>query len=254
MSWAEPGVGANDLVCEGVVAGYGDAPVLHGISVTARTGRVLAIVGPNGAGKSTLLRALLGLVRVREGRVMLGERNITNQSLEELSRAGVGYVPQGEDVFDSLRVIENLSMGGFVLSRAKEQERLATVLEIFPALTGLLRRYAGTLSGGERKMVALGRVLMPDPAVLLLDEPTAGLSMELTQMVLQSQVGLLAGLGKAVLLVEQKAEAALKVAHDAAVLVNGEIVMSGSGREILEDQHVAEIFLGRKIGTSASDR
>lgn len=238
-----------DLRCENVVAGYGDAPVLKGITVTAYAGRVLAVVGPNGAGKSTLLRALLGLVRIRKGRVFLGERDITNQPLEELSRGGVGYVPQGDDVFDSLRVAENLSMGGFVLARAKYQERVSAVLEIFPALTRLLRQYAGSLSGGERKMVALARVLIPDPAVLLLDEPTAGLSAELTQMVLETQVGLLASLGKAVLLVEQKAEAALKVADDAAVLVDGEMVLSGSGSEILQNQQVGEIFLGRRIGT-----
>jgi ABC-type branched-subunit amino acid transport system ATPase component len=249
MSWDDGRVGAADLVCEGVVAGYGEVAVLQGLSVRASAGRVLAVVGPNGAGKSTLLKAVLGLVRVRQGRILLGERDITNHRLEELSRAGVGYVPQGDDVFDSLRVSENLVMGGFVLPRAQQQKRIETVLEIFPALKNLTRRYAGTLSGGERKMVALARVLMPDPAVLLLDEPTAGLSPELTQMVLETHVGLLAGLGNAVLLVEQKAEAALRVADDAAVLVNGQIVLSGRGADILHNEHVGEIFLGKKIGS-----
>lgn len=247
MSWAEQ-ADHRSLWCEDVVAGYGDAPVLKGISVRAHAGRVLAVVGPNGAGKSTLLRAFLGLVRVREGRTMLGDREITNRPLEELARVGVGYVPQGEDVFDSLRVIENLYMGGFTLPRAQQQERVDAVMEIFPALKPLIRRYAGSLSGGERKMVAISRVLMPDPTVLLLDEPTAGLSVELTQMVFETQVGLLAELGKAVLLVEQKAEAALKVAHDAAVLVDGNIVLAGNGLEILENEHVGEIFLGRRAG------
>ena len=233
-----------DLVCEGVVAGYTDAPVLRGISLTASGGRVLAVVGPNGAGKSTLLKSVLGLVRVRQGRVLLGGKDITNQPLEELARHGVGYVPQGEDVFDTLRVIENLNMGGFTLSRSERQARIDAVLEIFPVLRRHLRRYAGTLSGGERKMVALARVLIPDPAVLLLDEPTVGLTAELTTKVLEDQVRLLADLGKAVMLVEQKAEAALKVADDAAVLVGGEIALSGSGQEILADKHVGEIFLG----------
>lgn len=245
------GPAGPDLACEHVVAGYGDAPVLHGISLTAAAGRVLAVVGPNGAGKSTLLKAVLGLVRVRDGRVSLGGRDITNRPLEELARSGVGYVPQGEDVFDTLRVSENLDMGGFVMTRAQRQARIDAVLEVFPALRRLTRRYAGTLSGGERKMVALARVLMPDPAVLLLDEPTAGLSAELTRMVLDEQVRLLAGLGKAVLLVEQKAEAALDVADDAAVLVNGEIAMAGSGTEILESEDVGEIFLG---GRRRADR
>jgi ABC-type branched-subunit amino acid transport system ATPase component len=233
-----------DLVCEGVVAGYSDAPVLHGISLTASGGRVLAVVGPNGAGKSTLLKSVLGLVRVRQGQVLLGGTDITNQPLEELARHGVGYVPQGEDVFDTLRVIENLNMGGFTLSRSERQARVDAVLEIFPVLRRHLRRYAGTLSGGERKMVALARVLIPDPAVLLLDEPTVGLTAELTTKVLEDQVRLLADLGKAVMLVEQKAEAALKVADDAAVLVGGEIALSGTGQEILADEHVGEIFLG----------
>jgi ABC-type branched-subunit amino acid transport system ATPase component len=249
MSWGEGRAAAQNLRCEDVVAGYGEVPILKGISVTAHAGRVLAVVGPNGAGKTTLLRALLGLLRVRRGRIFLGERDITNQPLEELARTGVGYVPQSDDVFDSLRVVENLAMGGFVLSRAEQQERMAEVLEIFPPLSKLIRRHAGSLSGGERKMVAIARVLMPDPDVLLLDEPTAGLSIELTQMVLESQVRLLASLGKAVLLVEQKAEAALKIANDAAVLVDGQIVLEGSGPEILQNEHVAEIFLGRKIGT-----
>ena len=241
-------VATQDLVCEGVVAGYGGAPVINGISVTAAGGRILAVVGPNGAGKSTLLRALLGLIRVREGRVLLGGKDITNKPLEELSRIGVGYVPQGEDVFDTLSVSENLDMGGFILPRKQREERVDAVMEIFPALRSLIRRYGGTLSGGERKMVAFARVLMPDPVVLLLDEPTAGMSSELTSMLLEQQVVLLAGLGKAVVLVEQKAEAALKVANDAVVLVGGAIVLAGSGKEILEDDRVGEIFLGKRIG------
>jgi ABC-type branched-subunit amino acid transport system ATPase component len=243
-----PAVATRDLVCEGVVAGYGGAPVINGVSITATGGRILAVVGPNGAGKSTLLRALLGLVRVREGRVLLGGKDITNKPLEELSRIGVGYVPQGEDVFDTLSVSENLNMGGFILQRKQREERVDAVMEIFPALRSLSRRYGGTLSGGERKMVAFARVLMPDPAVLLLDEPTAGMSGELTSVLLEQQVVMLAGLGKAVILVEQKAEAALKVANDAVVLVGGTIVLAGTGKEILEDDRVGEIFLGKHVG------
>lgn len=236
--------GSLDLVCEGVVAGYGEVPVLRGLSLTAHASQVLVVVGPNGAGKSTLLKAILGLVRVREGRVRLGSRDITNQSLEELVRNGVGYVPQGDDVFDSLQVIENLKMGGFTLPRARREERIEAVLDVFPALRPLLRRYAGYLSGGEHKMVALARVLMPDPVVFLLDEPTASLSVSMTQKVLEEQVTALAGLGKSVLLVEQKAQAALKVADRAAVLVAGEIALTGTGQEVLNDHAVTELFLG----------
>lgn len=242
---------SRDLICKDLVAGYGDFPVLHGVSVTVASGEVLAVVGPNGAGKSTLLKAVLGLVRLRQGRILLGGRDISNQPLEELARNGIGYVPQGDDVFDTLRVAENLNMGGFTLKRAERQARIEAVMEIFPALRRLTRRYAGTLSGGERKMVALARVLIPDPGVLLLDEPTAGLSTELTRVVLEEQVRLLADLGKAVMLVEQKAEAALKVAHNATVLVDGRVAVTGTGQDVLEDEHVGEIFLGAKTGKDA---
>lgn len=234
------------LSAEHIVAGYGEAPVIKDVTLQVGGGQVLAVVGPNGAGKSTMLKAMLGIVRVRQGTVRLNGAEITNRPLEELARMGVGYVPQGEDVFDTLRVSENLEMGGFILGKKDRPLRMEAVLEIFPQLKGMLRRYAGTLSGGERKMVAIARVLMPDPIALLLDEPTAGLSPELTKRVLEEQVGLLKHLGKAVLIVEQKAEAALKVADLAAVLVSGEVAMQGTGEEILKSPEVGEVFLGGK--------
>ena len=234
------------LVVDGVVAGYGDEPVIKGVSLSVGGGEVSAIVGPNGAGKSTLLKAILGLVRVRKGSVRLHGRDITNHQLEMLARKGVGYVPQSDDVFDTLRVSENLEMGGVLLDRRLRAERVEIVLEIFPQLKRNLRQYAGTLSGGERKMVAIARVLMPDPVVLLLDEPTAGLAPELSRIVLEDQVGLLAQLGKAVVIVEQKAQAALKVAHTASVLVGGLVALSGTGQQVLDAAVVAELFLGGK--------
>jgi ABC-type branched-subunit amino acid transport system ATPase component len=242
------------LVAEGVVAGYGEAPVIKGVSLAAHGGQVHAVVGPNGAGKSTLLKALLGIVRVRGGSVRLNGHDITNRRLEDLARLGVGYVPQSDDVFDTLRVYENLEMGGFILPRERRAERMATVLEIFPRLKGLLQRYAGTLSGGERKMVAVARVLMPDPLTLLLDEPTAGLSPELTRRVLEEQVRVLADLGKAVVLVEQKAEAALRIADMATVLVGGEVALCGTGQEVLAHPDVGVMFLGggRRPASTAS--
>ncbi len=240
MSSAE----AIRLAAKDIVAGYGEAPVVRKISLGVSGGDVLVVVGPNGAGKSTMLKAMLGLLRVRSGSVELSGRDITNRPLEEIARLGVGYVPQSEDVFDTLRVIENLEMGGFTLSRKVRSERIEAVLEIFPHLKDRLTRFAGSLSGGERKMVAVARVLMPDPDALLLDEPTAGLSPQLTATVLDEQVRLLASLGKAVLVVEQKAEAALKVADYAAVLVSGEVVLSGTGKEILTHPEVGEVFLG----------
>ena len=234
------------LQAQGLVAGYGGAPVIEGVSVAVRAGEVLAVVGPNGAGKSTLLKAMLGIVHVHGGSVHLGGRDITSVALEDLARMGIGYVPQGEDVFDTLRVQENLEMGGFILGRRERATRVAAVLDVFPQLRGLMSRYAGTLSGGERKMVAVARVLMPDPQALLLDEPTAGLSPELTRHVLEEQVRLLAGLGKAVVIVEQKAEAALRVADAAVVLVAGRVALRGTGLEILQNPEVGEIFLRGK--------
>jgi ABC-type branched-subunit amino acid transport system ATPase component len=234
------------LQADGLVAGYGGAPVIDGVSLAVAGGQVLAIVGPNGAGKSTLLKAMLGIVQVRSGSVQLKGKDITSLPLEDLARLGVGYVPQGDDVFDTLRVHENLEMGGFILGRRERAERIAAVLGVFPQLRGLLSRYAGTLSGGERKMVAVARVLMPDPQVLLLDEPTAGLSPELTRHVLEDQVRLLAGLDKAVVIVEQKADAALRVADAAVVLVSGRVALRGTGMEILQNPEVGEIFLRGK--------
>ncbi len=232
------------LAAEHVVAGYGEAPVIKDVSLEVSGGQVYTIVGPNGAGKSTLLKALLGIVRVREGRVVLNGQQITNRPLEHLAHLGVGYVPQSDDVFDTLRVHENLEMGGYILDAKRRAERIEVVLEIFPALKSMLQRYAGTLSGGERKMVAVARVLMPDPTALFLDEPTAGLSPELTRRVLEEQVRVLADLGKAVLIVEQKAEAALKIADHAMVLVTGTVALEGSGQEMRENPEVTEIFLG----------
>lgn len=232
------------LATEHVVAGYGEAPVIKDVSLEVSGGQVYTIVGPNGAGKSTLLKALLGIVRVREGRVVLNGQEITNRPLEHLAHLGVGYVPQSDDVFDTLRVHENLEMGGYILDAKRRAERMEVVLEIFPALKSMLQRYAGTLSGGERKMVAVARVLMPDPTALFLDEPTAGLSPELTRRVLEEQVRVLADLGKAVLIVEQKAEAALKIADHAMVLVTGTVALEGSGQEMRENPEVTEIFLG----------
>jgi len=239
------------LEVQGIVAGYGEEPVIKGVSLRVGGGEVSAIVGPNGAGKSTLLKAILGLVRVRTGSVHLHGRDITNHPLEMLARRGVGYVPQSEDVFDTLRVSENLEIGGVMLDRRVRAERVESVLEIFPQMKRNLRQFAGTLSGGERKMVAFARVLMPDPVALLLDEPTAGLAPELSRAVLEDQVGLLAELGKAVLIVEQKAQAALNVAHVASVLVGGLVALSGTGREVLDDAVVAELFLGGTAGESA---
>lgn len=246
MSSAYPAVrdGPGALVTDRLVAGYGDIPVIRGVDVTVRSGELVAVVGPNGAGKSTLLKAILGLARVMSGRVLADGSDVTGRPLEDLVRLGIGYVPQVDDVFDSLKVSENLAMGGYLLNKPERLARIDEVLTIFPALRGLMGRYVGTMSGGERKMTAIARALMLAPRVLVLDEPTAGLSAALTDVVLGEQVRALADHGHAVLLVEQRAQAALKLADRAYVLVHGQVAMAAAAAEVLASPEMAEVFLG----------
>jgi len=243
MSSAEPAA----LATRELSAGYGDVPVLRGIDVSVRAGQLVAVVGPNGAGKTTLLKAILGLAKVMGGQVLADGADITGRPLEKLARLGIGYVPQVDDVFDSLKVSENLSMGGYLLDKAGRASRMDEVLEIFPALRARLHRYVGTMSGGERKMTAIARALMLSPRVLILDEPTAGLSVALTDVVLNEQVRALADHGHAVLLVEQRAQAALKLADLAYVLVQGQVAMAAPAAEVLASAEMAEVFLGGRV-------
>lgn len=236
--------GGTRLHTEGLVVGYGDMRVIEGIDVEVSSGTMSAVVGPNGAGKSTLLKGILGLAKVFGGDVKLDGDVITRKPLEQLAKAGIAYVPQVDDVFDNLRIRENLEMGGYLLDRATRDARIDEVLEVFPDLRAKMRRYVGSMSGGERKMSAFGRALMLAPSVMILDEPTAGLSPALTKVVLADQARLLADRGKAVLVVEQKAKAALELADWAYVMVRGKIAMAASGRDVLDDPDMAEVFLG----------
>ena len=240
---------APSLRAEHITSGYGGEPVIRDVSVAAGPGEIVAIIGPNGAGKSTLLKSLVGILRVTEGRIMLGDRDVTNHPPEELARRGVGYVPQVNDIFEPLTVLENLEMGGYLLSNTKIRARVAEVGDVFPQLPPLLKRRADKLSGGERKMLAIARVLMLDPQVLILDEPTANLSPKLADSLLSEHVKRLAGVGKAVLLVEQRARAALKIADWTSVLVSGQTRLEGRPDELLRREDFEELFLG--AGTSA---
>jgi ABC-type branched-subunit amino acid transport system ATPase component len=245
MSSAERDARAVALSVRGVTAGYGaGAPIIRDVDMDVSRGQVVAVVGPNGAGKSTLLKAILGIARMTAGRVELDGADVTGMRLEKLARLGIGYVPQVDDVFDGLRVRENLDMGGYLFNRTQRAERMERALEVFPQLKPRLNRYVETLSGGERKMTAIARVLMLDPAVLLLDEPTASLSPALSRAVLEDQVRALSNLGKGVLLVEQKAVAALEISDWAYMLVRGEVVMSADATEVLAKPDMREIFLG----------
>jgi ABC-type branched-subunit amino acid transport system ATPase component len=244
MSSADTAATPEALSIRNLSAGYGDVAVVSDVDLVVGRGQVVAVVGPNGAGKSTLLKAVLGIAQLLGGRVELDGTDITGLPLPRLARLGVGYVPQVDDVFEALRVRENLDMGGYLFNRAERAQRMEKALELFPQLRSKLNRYVETLSGGERKMTAIARVLMLDPAVLMLDEPTAGLSPELSHAVLNDQIRALGDRGKSVLLVEQKAVAALGVSDWAYMMVRGRVVMNASGAEVLATPEMREIFLG----------
>jgi ABC-type branched-subunit amino acid transport system ATPase component len=242
------------LRAEKVTAGYGAVPVIRDVSLSVGPGEVVAIIGPNGAGKSTLLKSLVGILRLSGGRILLGDDDVSNHPPEDLARRGVGYVPQVNDIFEPLTVLENLEMGGYLLDARQIARRVVEVGEVFPQLPPLLKRRADKLSGGERKMLAIGRVLMLDPRVLILDEPTANLAPKLADGLLAEQVTALARAGKAVLLVEQRARAAMQVAAWTSVLVSGEVRLEGRPSDLMARDDFEELFLGAgtELGKSAA--
>lgn len=241
------GAGAA-LVVEGLSSGYEGRAVVQSVDIRVSPGEVVAVVGPNGSGKSTLLKGIIGVVDVLGGRVALDGVDVTGQAPEDMTRAGVGYVPQVDDVFAPLTVRENLEMGGYLLPRRQVAGRIAEVLEVFPRLRTLLDRRAAKLSGGERKMLAFGRVLMLRPRLFVLDEPTANLAPQLAAQVLDDNVRQLAGAGASVLVVEQRARAVLAIAHRAYVLAGGRLQMSGTPKDLADSPEFVESFLGGRSG------
>ncbi len=229
---------------DGVTAGYGGDPVIHAVSVRAEPREVVSIVGPNGSGKSTLLKSLVGVLRVSAGTVMIGDRDVTNLPPEEVARAGVGYVPQVDDVFAPLTVRENLEMGGYLLPRTQVSAHIEQVMAVFPRLGSMLGRPAGKLSGGERKMLAMGRVLMLEPAVFLLDEPTASLAPAIARSLLDEHVRRLAEGGATVLIVEQRARAVLAISDRTYVLGGGRLQLEGTPAELSASPDFVRSFLG----------
>ena len=231
------------LVAESVVAGYlPGVDILRGVDLTLDDGELVGIIGPNGAGKSTLIKAIFGLVPVRDGFVTLRGRDISNLAAHTLVALGVGYVPQRVNVFPSLTVEDNLRMGLYLDPKAWD-ERLAAVVEIFPLLADRSDQRAGYLSGGERQMVAIGRALMMDPSVLLLDEPSAGLSPSNQDLVFERVRGI-ADSGVSIVMVEQNARRCLQIADRAYVLDQGRNAHTGPGRELLHDPKVIDLYLG----------
>jgi branched-chain amino acid transport system ATP-binding protein len=238
MTPGGPLLEATDLV-----AGYlPGVDILRGINLTLDSGQLVGIIGPNGAGKSTFVKAVFGLVGVRSGTVTLRGEPITDLSAHELVERGVGYVPQRANVFPSLTVEENLRMGLFLRPHAWD-ERFAAVVDLFPLLESRRGQKAGLLSGGERQMVAMGRALMMDPSVLLLDEPSAGLSPGNQDLVFERSRRI-ADSGVSVLMVEQNARRCLQISDWAYVLDQGSNAYSGTGHDLLHDSKVIDLYLG----------
>lgn len=225
-----------------VVAGYGGAPILNGVNVSIESSDIGVIVGPNGAGKSTTLKAIFGLLKVAEGTITFEGQEITNSEPDRLVPVGLSFVPQEYNVFTSMTVHENLEMGAFI-RRDDISDTLDSVYEMFPDLKAKRKQKAGELSGGQRQMVAMGRALMSRPRLLMLDEPSAGLSprymMEIFEQVVKINKS-----GVGILMVEQNARQALAFASKGFVLANGQNRFTGTGRELLDDPEVAKSFLG----------
>ena len=226
----------------GVVAGYGETEILHGVSITVDEGEVVTIIGPNGCGKSTLMKAIVGLVRVRTGSVTFRGQEISSSPPETIVRTGLCYVPQTNNVFPSLSIRENLEMGAFV-RRDDFRGRIDDMFQVFPDLAVQPGRKAGSLSGGQRQMLAIARALMLDPALLMLDEPSAGLSPAMMDNVFE-RVREINQTGVALLMVEQNARQALGMSHRGYVLVAGEKRLEDTGRDLLNNAEVASLYLG----------
>jgi ABC-type branched-subunit amino acid transport system ATPase component len=227
-----------------LAAGYDGRAIVSDITIEATPGNVISIVGPNGSGKSTLLKSLVGVVRVLHGSVSVGGNLITNMPPEEVAKLGVGYVPQIDDVFPPLSAKENLEIGGYLLKKSDLPDRIAAVVDRFPRLKEMMHRKAGKLSGGERKMLAMGRVLMLSPSVLVLDEPTANLAPKIATQLLEEYVRGFADNGSTVLLVEQRAKSALRISNWTYVLGGGRVVLEGAPDELRENPAFIESFLG----------
>lgn len=226
----------------GAVAGYGEMQVLRGVSLTVGTNEIVSIVGPNGAGKSTVMKLVFGLLKPWEGSVTFDGQTISGMAPEKLVRLGLSYVPQVDNVFPNLTVEENLDMGGYTRTGSLDAQK-ERVYELFPRLAERRKQRAGKMSGGERQMVAMGRALMLDPKLLMLDEPSAGLAPLLVDMIFE-KIADINKAGVAVLMVEQNAKKSLAMADRGYVLATGQNQVDGPGEKLLNDPEVARLYLG----------
>jgi neutral amino acid transport system ATP-binding protein len=230
------------LRTENVVAGYvREVDILNGVTVTVGRGEIVTVVGPNGAGKSTLIKTIFGLLKPREGRIILGDDDISGAKPHTITRRGMNYVPQLDNVFPSLTVEENLEVGS--LDRSRTRDQIDRMYGLFPRLGERRRQTAGTMSGGERQMVAMARALMTDPQVLLLDEPSAGLAPAFVEAIFEKITDINRA-GVTIVMVEQNARRALAMSNRGYVLDLGKNAFEGEGKELLTDEKVAQLYLG----------
>jgi ABC-type branched-subunit amino acid transport system ATPase component len=226
-----------------VTAGYSAAiDILHEVSVRVKSGDIVSIIGPNGAGKSTLLKAIFGILKPKNGTITLKEDDITGLKPDKVARKGISYVPQVNNVFPSMTIRENLDMGAFIRSDDFSR-RIEEIYELFPVLGERRKQKAGQLSGGQRQMVAMGRALMLDPQLLLLDEPSAGLAPNLVDMIFE-KIREINASGVAIAIVEQNAREALKMADHGYVLAMGKNVLDDTGEALLASEEVGRLYLG----------
>ncbi|EYC51097.1 branched-chain amino acid ABC transporter ATPase [Hylemonella gracilis str. Niagara R] len=234
-----------------VVAGYKDFMILNQLSFQARRGAITLLLGPNGAGKSTVLKTLFGLLKPRQGRILLDGQDVTGASPKDLLARGIAFVPQGRNLFGQLTVHQNLELGGITLGMKATHARIPEVLEFFPRVRERLHSQASALSGGEQKQLEIGRALLLRPRVLLIDEPSIGLSPIVVQEVFKL-LRRLAGQGTTVLMVEQNVKSALKVSDEAIALESGRRVLQRPAAELLTDPHIERLFLGGAHSTGVA--
>lgn len=231
------------LSVEHITGGYGDTEILRRLSMSVEADEIVSIIGPNGAGKSTLMKTVFGLLHPREGRITFDGHDISSMAPHQIVRLGMCYVPQVANVFTTLTVEENLEMGAYALKVGEVEGCKQRVYQMFPKLRERRRQLAGKMSGGERQMVAMGSALMLNPRLLLLDEPTAALSPKLVDEIFE-RIAHINSMGIAVMMVEQNARQSLAMAHRGYVLANGENRQEGTGRELLDDPNVGQLYLG----------
>lgn len=230
------------LMVKEITAGYGEVDILHQVHVKVKSGQIVSVIGPNGAGKSTLLKTIFGILNPRQGTVSLKDEDITGMKPDKIARRGISYVPQVKNVFPSMTIQENLEMGAFIRTDDYSQ-RLSEVYDLFPVLNDRKNQKAGQLSGGQRQMVAMGRALMVDPKLLLLDEPSAGLAPILVAGIFEKIIEV-NSTGVAMIIVEQNAKEALKMADHGYVLAMGKNVLDDSGEALLTNEEVGRLYLG----------